>query len=221
MLCTKALHRCHSISITEATAYCKDIVRFNYYWGNSIFHHMWLLSSCLSPSYLATLESMHSFWKYLKREKYLLNSTSAKPDSSGGLLTSKICKKYHYHQGNLQQEPISICINETLQQKLINPKLLFRLVDYQLYEMEKLKVRTMKDLEIYGENTRSLLLYMTLHMLGINDDNTYKAASHLGIGLFRHVHGYMRCAEKDAILYYIKAILHSRINYGKSMRIIY
>jgi hypothetical protein len=83
-------------------------------------------------------------------------------------------------QGTCQQEPISICLHEALRQNSINPKLLYRLVDYQLYEMEKMKVRSMKDLEIYGENTRSLLLYMTLHMIGIDDDSTYKAASHLG-----------------------------------------
>lgn len=38
----------------------------------------------------------------------------------------------------------------------------------------------MKELEIYAENTRSLLLYLNLHLLRIDDTNALTAASHLG-----------------------------------------
>ena len=41
----------------------------------------------------------------------------------------------------------------------------------------------MKELEVYAENTRSLMLYMNLHLLGIDDANANKAASHLGRAL--------------------------------------
>jgi len=41
----------------------------------------------------------------------------------------------------------------------------------------------MKELEVYAENTRSLMLYMNLHLLGINDANANKAASHVGRAL--------------------------------------
>jgi NADH dehydrogenase [ubiquinone] 1 alpha subcomplex assembly factor 6 len=41
----------------------------------------------------------------------------------------------------------------------------------------------MKELEVYAENTRSLMLYMNLHLLGIDCPNANKAASHLGRAL--------------------------------------
>ena len=42
---------------------------------------------------------------------------------------------------------------------------------------------TMKELEVYAENTRSLMLYMNLHLLGIDDKRSNLAASHLGRAL--------------------------------------
>ena len=41
----------------------------------------------------------------------------------------------------------------------------------------------MKELEIYAENTRSLMLYLNLHLLGIDDPNATLAASHVGRAL--------------------------------------
>jgi NADH dehydrogenase [ubiquinone] 1 alpha subcomplex assembly factor 6 len=41
----------------------------------------------------------------------------------------------------------------------------------------------MKELEVYGENTRGLMLYMNLHLLGIDDTNSNLVASHIGRAL--------------------------------------
>ena len=41
----------------------------------------------------------------------------------------------------------------------------------------------MQELEIYAENTRSLMLYMNLHLLNIDDANANLIASHLGRAL--------------------------------------
>jgi len=41
-------------------------------------------------------------------------------------------------------------------------------------------MQSVTELEIYAENTRSLLLYMNLHLLRIDDANALSAASHLG-----------------------------------------
>jgi NADH dehydrogenase [ubiquinone] 1 alpha subcomplex assembly factor 6 len=41
----------------------------------------------------------------------------------------------------------------------------------------------MEELEIYAENTRSLMLYMNLHLLNIDDPNANLIASHLGRAL--------------------------------------
>ena len=38
----------------------------------------------------------------------------------------------------------------------------------------------MSELEIYAENTRSLMLYLNLHLLNIDDSNAIIAASHIG-----------------------------------------
>jgi hypothetical protein len=38
----------------------------------------------------------------------------------------------------------------------------------------------MKELEVYAENTRSLLMYLNLHILRIDDPNALSAASHIG-----------------------------------------
>ena len=38
----------------------------------------------------------------------------------------------------------------------------------------------MQELEIYAENTRSLMLYMNLHLLSIDDEQANLIASHLG-----------------------------------------
>jgi phytoene/squalene synthetase len=38
----------------------------------------------------------------------------------------------------------------------------------------------MKELEVYAENTRAILLYLSLHLNGVDDKNAYKAASHIG-----------------------------------------
>ena len=38
----------------------------------------------------------------------------------------------------------------------------------------------MKELEVYAENTRSLLLYLNLHLLKIDNNDALSAASHIG-----------------------------------------
>lgn len=65
----------------------------------------------------------------------------------------------------------------------VNFKLLHRLVDYQLFDLERGDIANMEELEIYGENTRSLMLYMNLHLLSIDDPNANLIASHLGRAL--------------------------------------
>lgn len=44
-------------------------------------------------------------------------------------------------------------------------------------------MQTMRELEVYAENTRSLMLYMNLHLLGIDCKHANLAASHLGRAL--------------------------------------
>ena len=53
-------------------------------------------------------------------------------------------------------------------------------MSYQLFDSERSEIHSMKELDILGENTRSLLLYMNLHLLGIDCKEANLAASHIG-----------------------------------------
>ena len=54
------------------------------------------------------------------------------------------------------------------------------MVNYQLFDIDRGDINTMKELEVYAENTRSLLLYMNLHLLRIDNPDALSTASHLG-----------------------------------------
>ena len=49
-----------------------------------------------------------------------------------------------------------------------------------MFYLEKLDIKYMRDLEIMAENTRSLQLFMNLHILSIDNKDAYMAASHVG-----------------------------------------
>ncbi len=51
---------------------------------------------------------------------------------------------------------------------------------YQLYFIDRGEMKLMKDLEIMAENTRSLQLFLNLHILNIDNKDAYMAASHMG-----------------------------------------
>lgn len=54
------------------------------------------------------------------------------------------------------------------------------MVNYQLFDIDRGDMQTMMELEVYAENTRSLLLYLNLHLLRIDDPDALTAASHIG-----------------------------------------
>lgn len=78
------------------------------------------------------------------------------------------------------REPITVVLKEAKEKTCINYSLVQRLVNYQLYDIERGDMQTMTELEVYAENTRSLLLYLNLHLLRIDDANALTAASHIG-----------------------------------------
>lgn len=57
------------------------------------------------------------------------------------------------------------------------------MIDFQLFDIDRGSISTMKELEVYAENTRSMMLYMNLHLLSIDDPNANLIASHLGRAL--------------------------------------
>ena len=74
-------------------------------------------------------------------------------------------------------------LKEVKSNSKVNFKLLHRMIDFQLFDIDRGTIGTMKELEIYGENTRSMMLYMNLHLLSIDDPKANLIASHLGRAL--------------------------------------
>ena len=82
--------------------------------------------------------------------------------------------------GKPAREPVMRVIQEAVSKTPLNTKILKRMVNYQLFDIDRGDIQTMKELEVYAENTRSLLLYMNLHLLRIDSSDALTAASHLG-----------------------------------------
>ena len=58
------------------------------------------------------------------------------------------------------------------------------MIDFQLFDLEKKGIiENIEELEIYAENTRSLLIYLNLNLLGITDEESYICGSHVGRGI--------------------------------------
>lgn len=83
-------------------------------------------------------------------------------------------------QGKKPREPVGVVLANSYHNSHINFKLLQRMVDFQLFDIERGDMQTITELEVYAENTRSLLLYINLHLLKIDDSNALTAASHIG-----------------------------------------
>ena len=63
------------------------------------------------------------------------------------------------------REPLARMLKQVNQDTQVNFKLLHRMIDYQLFDIERGSINTMNELEVYAENTRSLMLYFNLHLL--------------------------------------------------------
>ena len=63
------------------------------------------------------------------------------------------------------REPLARMLKHVNQDTQVNFKLLHRMIDYQLFDIERGSINTMNELEVYAENTRSLMLYFNLHLL--------------------------------------------------------
>ena len=76
--------------------------------------------------------------------------------------------------------PVAVVLEDAKKNTNINFALLQRMVDYQLFDIDRGDIQSMTELEIYAENTRSLLIYLNLHLLKIDDSDALTAASHIG-----------------------------------------
>lgn len=77
-----------------------------------------------------------------------------------------------------------IILKEAIKKTPIKVDTLFRMIDYQFYNLERRsQISNMEELELYAENTRSLLIYLNLNLLNIKDENAYIVGSHVGRGI--------------------------------------
>lgn len=78
------------------------------------------------------------------------------------------------------REPLAVVLHHAKLYSQMNFNLHQRLVDFQLFDIERGDMQSMAELEIYAENTRSIMLYLNLHLLKIDDSTALTAASHIG-----------------------------------------
>ena len=58
------------------------------------------------------------------------------------------------------------------------------MIEFQNFDLDRnSEINTIEDLEIYAENTRSLLIYLNLNLLNVKNKDAYLAASHIGRGV--------------------------------------
>lgn len=86
----------------------------------------------------------------------------------------------------MSKEPMLILLREAFEKSPIRKELLFRMIDFQFFDLDRnSEMRTMEELEVYAENTRSLLIYLNLHLINVKDQEAYVAASHIGKQKFK------------------------------------
>lgn len=85
----------------------------------------------------------------------------------------------------LEKDSLTLLLTEALAKtEYVNIETLFRMLDFQLFDLEnKGNIETMEELEVYAENTRSLLIYLNLNLLNIQDEKAFICASHVGRGV--------------------------------------
>jgi hypothetical protein len=132
----------------------------------------------VKPYYL----SYHAFFSEIIRSRYITREQS-------------VCRmRINFWEETLKEclgaqdkkinEPMMIVLKEAIKNSGIRKETLFRLIDFQLFDIERSgELNTMEELEIFAENTNSLLLYLNLNLFGINEREAYVAASHLGRGI--------------------------------------
>jgi phytoene/squalene synthetase len=82
------------------------------------------------------------------------------------------------------KEPMLIIMKEAFKQTGLRKDTLFRMIDFQFFDLERnSEMKTIEELEIYAENTRSLLIYLNLNLLNIDNKDAFIAGSHIGRGI--------------------------------------
>ncbi|CAG8504199.1 9508_t:CDS:2 [Paraglomus brasilianum] len=105
-------------------------------------------------------------------------------------------------KGNPPRHPIALILSDVLKRSRLSPLFFKRVIDERALHLSDLPCMTIKDLESYGENTSSCLLYLHLESLGIRDLQADHAASHIGkaIGIASVLRAFPYLASKRRMM---------------------
>jgi NADH dehydrogenase [ubiquinone] 1 alpha subcomplex assembly factor 6 len=160
--------------LDEATNYIEEKVKkFDFY--------AWVIANTLPQKYKRSYLSYHAFFVEILRSRYISKEPS--------VCRTRLCfweeslKEVIQDKGSIK-EPMLIVLKETIKTTAIRRDTLFRMIDFLYYDIEKNGlICTIEELEVFSENTRSLLIYLSLNLFQIDDRDAFIAASHLGRGI--------------------------------------
>ncbi|ORZ25993.1 Squalene/phytoene synthase [Absidia repens] len=78
------------------------------------------------------------------------------------------------------QQPIALALEDALQHSDLSSMWFKRIITERMANLDDHPFMTIKDMEDYGENTASSLLYLQLESLGVRDVQVDHVVSHLG-----------------------------------------
>lgn len=168
-------------SLEEAVKYAEEKVKkYDFY--------AFVIASTLPPKLKNNYLAFHAFFIEILRSRYISKEPS-------------VCRmRVNFWEESLKEvlegktikEPILILLKETLKTTSIRKETLFRMIDFLFFDMERNgEIYSIEDLEIFAENTRSLLIYLTLNLFQVDNQDAFIAASHIGRGV-----GIVDCLKK-------------------------
>ena len=160
-------------ALDEATKFVEEKVKnYDFY--------AWVIASTLPDKYKRSYLSFHAFFIEILRSRYISKEPS-------------VCRtRLSFWEESLKEiildkqikEPMMIVLKETIRSTPIRKETLFRMIDFLYFDIERSgEIYSLEDLEIFSENTRSLLLYLSLNLFQIDNKDAFIAASHLGRGI--------------------------------------
>ncbi|CAO3634900.1 unnamed protein product [Cunninghamella echinulata] len=84
------------------------------------------------------------------------------------------------YSGKAPEQPIALALQEALEKSNLSSMWFKRIITERTANLDDHSFLTIKDMENYGENTASSLLYLQLESLGVRDVQVDHIVSHLG-----------------------------------------
>ncbi len=144
------------------------------------------------------------WWKDIIEEIYTTKETNNNKDNN---IEMNISNTNSYNNQPVAQE-LSVIINEFN----ISRKWFDRSIDARQKDLINEIPESISDLENYGENGHSSILYLLLEMMNIKDEKSFYAASHIGVssGIVTLLRGHLFHSANSTI--YIPQDLMSKYN---------